>query len=769
MRLVIVTESFLPQVNGVTRTVTAFLEHLQRRGHEALVYAPGHGPYEHAGHSIVRVMGVSGLLYPGLTVAPVAPGMKRTLHRFSPDIVHLASPAALGVYGRYVSRHAGVPVVAHYQTDLLAYAQDYGGSVLAKAVRRIERDFHNRCVATYAPTEVMAAELRRRGFENVSVSGRGVDTVRFRPGRPGAEAARSRWPQGDGPRILCVARLAREKRLDRLVDLAMREPEMRVLLVGDGPCRELLAAAAPPNLALAGALEGDELADVYSAADVFAFPSTTETFGQVVQEAMASGLPVVGVRAGGVAELIDDGRTGVLVEPPGLALPPVAADLARDPQRCHELGAAARRAVEGRDWAVVFDTLLEHYQQLIDASTHRVPRVVRHPAATPLVRTGRSAAFFDVDRTVVSGSCFLALARPAWRAGLISVASVLRAGFHQVWFKARGSASDRRLSRSTRRAASVIAGVGVADVRRVGRRALSTHVLPRVHPAARLAIDAHRRAGDMVFLVSAAPEELVGELASMLDVDGYAGTQAEAARGRYTGRVLRVCHGEGKVRAVEELARTHGIDLARSTAYSDSSSDLGMLRLVGRAVCVNPDARLRSEARRRQWEIRRFDLGDTGPSPTQAPPRGGTTTMPTPATVAERFNAAFNEQNWPAVAALMADDIECITFANAIHRGVDENRVYYATWWNGFPDCRVTAHSLHVDGSTVIEEGTFTGTHRGIFRTPMGEIMPTGRRVQAEYINVLSVERGRVARQRLILDRLDLLDQLGLVPSLIAS
>jgi phosphatidylinositol alpha 1,6-mannosyltransferase len=781
MRMAIVTESFLPQVNGVTRTVTAFLEHLQRRGHEALVYAPGHGPFEHAGHSVVRVMGVSGLLYPGLTVAPLAPGMRRMLHRFSPDIVHLASPAALGVYGRYVARRAGLPVAAHYQTDLVAYAQDYGGSLVAAAVRRVERDFHNRCAATFAPTEAMAAELRRRGFQRVGVSGRGVDTVRFRPGRGGAGAAAARWPAGDGPRILCVARLAREKRLDRLVDLAMREPGLRVLLVGDGPCRELLAGGAPPNLALAGALEGDDLADVYSAADLFAFPSTTETFGQVVQEAMASGLPVVGVRAGGVAELIQDGATGVLVEAPGLALPRAVAELARDPERCRSLGAAARRSVEGRDWAVVFDALLERYQELIEAATRRPPQVVVLPSPAPSRAAGRTAAFFDVDRTVVSGSCFLALARPAWRAGIISLRSVIRAALHQVWFSARGS-SDRRLGRSTRRAASVIAGVEVAEVRRVGRRALATHVLPRVHPAARTAIEAHRRAGDLVFLVSAAPEELVGELATLLQVDGYAGTQAEAARGRYTGRLLRVCHGEGKVHAVQELARSHGIDLASSTAYSDSSSDLGMLRLVGRPVCVNPDSRLRAEARRHRWEIRRFDLGETGPIPTKAPPRlrtvepaatraqlGGTTPMATPTDVAERLNAAFNAKDWPALAALMADDIECITFANAVHRGVDENRAYYATWWNAFPDCRVTAHSLHVDGATVIEEGTFTGIHRGVFRTPMGDISPTGRRVQAEYINVITVERGRVARQRLILDRLDLLDQLGLVPSLVAS
>jgi HAD superfamily hydrolase (TIGR01490 family) len=382
---------------------------------------------------------------------------------------------------------------------------------------------------------------------------------------------------------------------------------------------------------------------------------------------------------------------------------------------------------------------------------------------------------------VVSGSCFLALARPAWRAGLISVGSVLRAALHQVLFSALGGSSDRRLGRSTRRAAAVIAGISVSEVRRVGRRALSTHVLPRVHPAARRAIEAHRRSGDLVFLVSAAPEELVGELATLLCVDGFAGTRAEASNGRYTGRLLRVCHGAGKVAAVEELARSHRVDLARSTAYSDSASDLGMLRIVGHPVCVNPDARLRAEARRRHWEIRRFHLGDTGPPHPPAPPRlravepavrraqKGGTHMTAPTEIAERVNAAFNAKDWPALAGLMADDIECITFANAVHRGVDENRAYYATWWNAFPDCRVTAHSLHIDGNTVIEEGTFTGTHRGVFWSPLGDISPTGRRVQAEYINVITVERGRMARQRLMIDRLDLLDQLGLVPSLVAS
>jgi glycosyltransferase involved in cell wall biosynthesis len=370
MRLAIVSQSFLPRVNGVTRTVMALTPHLHQRGHEAILFAPGEGVGEHDGFEVVRVRGIGTALYPDLTISPVAPGMHRRLRDFDPDIVHLASPAALGVCGARVARRLHLPVAAHYQTDLLAYARAYGGAALALVAGAAERRLHNRCTVTYAPTPAMAAELRRRGFERVRVSGRGVDTMRFRPGRPGALEARRLWPAGTGPLVLCVCRLAREKGLDRVIRLARARPDLRFLVVGTGPLADELRRAAPSTVRLAGLLEGDALADTYSTADVFLHPASTETFGQVIQEAMASGLPVVGVRAGGAGWLVEEGRTGFLADPPGDGLGEVLA-AAVSSADLPAMGAAARRAVAGRSWAAVFDALLEDYTALVRGQSDR--------------------------------------------------------------------------------------------------------------------------------------------------------------------------------------------------------------------------------------------------------------------------------------------------------------------------------------------------------------------------------------------------------------
>jgi phosphatidylinositol alpha 1,6-mannosyltransferase len=167
--------------------------------------------------------------------------------------------------------------------------------------------------------------------------------------------------------VLSVSRLAREKNLDRVVRIAGRHPELRFLIVGDGPVAAELRRDAPPNLALAGLLEGADLADTYAAADVFLHPSTTETFGQVVQEAMAAGLPVVGIRAGGVGWLVDPGRTGVLVDAPGDGLGAALAALVRS-RGLQAMGEAARRAVAGRSWTATMDALLADYAALAGAA-----------------------------------------------------------------------------------------------------------------------------------------------------------------------------------------------------------------------------------------------------------------------------------------------------------------------------------------------------------------------------------------------------------------
>ncbi|MBV8195828.1 MAG: HAD-IB family hydrolase [Candidatus Dormibacteraeota bacterium] len=402
-----------------------------------------------------------------------------------------------------------------------------------------------------------------------------------------------------------MSRLAREKGLDRLIDMCRQRPDFRLLLVGDGPCAAQLEESAPGNVRFTGALVGDALADVYAAAEVFVYGSTTETFGQVIQEAMASALPVVAVGAGGVADLVAHGRTGLLVDPPGDDLGCATAQLVASPGRRRVMSAAAREHVQARSWDSVFGSLLDEYAQLGET-----PRIVPRRRALVGHRRqdgSRPGAFFDIDRTLVHGSCLLALAGPLRRAGLISKRQLVNAVAQQVLFAFSGI-SGPRLTRAAAAVGSVVRGLDRARVRAVGRRSLRTHVAPRLYPAGIRAIEHHRRMGHAVFLVSSAPEELVGELAGMLRVEGFAGTRVEVIDGRYTGRVLELCRGAEKAKAVRELAEEHRIDLDRSWAYADSVTDVAMLQAVGRAVCVNPDRQLLRHARQRGWQVTRATL-----------------------------------------------------------------------------------------------------------------------------------------------------------------
>ncbi len=206
-----------------------------------------------------------------------------------------------------------VPIAAHYQTDLPRYAEHFGlGAFAGMAWRRL-LDIHNSCDINFAPTPSIARELQGRGMQRVQVCGRGVDSTLFNPAQRD-DAFRATITGGDDrPLFLYVGRVSPEKNLATLIAVARALPGFPLLVVGDGPARGAMAAElAGMDVHFTGTLRGDDLARAYASADVFLFPSATETFGQVVREAMASGIPVVGVRAGGVQDLIDDGRTGLL-------------------------------------------------------------------------------------------------------------------------------------------------------------------------------------------------------------------------------------------------------------------------------------------------------------------------------------------------------------------------------------------------------------------------------------------------------------------------
>src|SRR5581483_7216030 len=282
------------------------LAYLKGNGHQALVVAAGPGPDEALGFRVARVAGVRFPLYPELTLSPLAPGLADELRAFRPDVVHLAGPCVLGAAALHAARKLRLPTAAHFQTDIAGYARFFGFPWLAPVLWGYLIAVHNRCLANYAPTETLAGELRQRGMRSVRVSGRGVDTQLFTPSR----VVSCRHD------MLYVGRVSPEKNIDWLIDLVDALPERRLRIVGDGPGRAALERRLEGrNVSFSGFLYGTDLAEAFASAKLFVFPSHTETFGQVVQEAMASGLPVVGVRSGGVADLVQPGETGLLSAP----------------------------------------------------------------------------------------------------------------------------------------------------------------------------------------------------------------------------------------------------------------------------------------------------------------------------------------------------------------------------------------------------------------------------------------------------------------------
>jgi phosphatidylinositol alpha 1,6-mannosyltransferase len=374
VRVAVVTESFLPQVNGVTNSVLHVIAHLRRRGHEALVLAPGAGPDEVDGVPVIRVPALDLAVVDSLPVGVPTPAVRATLEEYRPDVVHLASPFVLGARAITAARKLGAPTVAVYQTDVAGFAASYGVGLTARAAWRWTRRLHARADRTLAPSAWAVGALEAHGVPRVHRWGRGVDTARFRPGCEHADGGRAASalrrelaPRGE-MLIGYVGRLAAEKQVERLAALADL-PGVRVVVVGDGPARERLTELLP-DAAFLGFRGGDDLATAYAALDAFVHTGPHETFCQAVQEAKAAGLPVLAPDAGGVADLVEPGQTGWLFD----ASCPVAGGAALrervrlwrdDPVLRRRMGHAARASTRGRTWPAVCDELLGHYHELV--------------------------------------------------------------------------------------------------------------------------------------------------------------------------------------------------------------------------------------------------------------------------------------------------------------------------------------------------------------------------------------------------------------------
>ncbi|MFE9202056.1 glycosyltransferase family 4 protein [Micromonospora sp. NPDC007230] len=368
MRIAIVTESFPPDVNGVANSVVRTAEHLVARGHEPLVIAPApargrHRPTAPHPYPVVRIPSLPLPRYQGFRLGVPTARLAAALLGHRPDVVHLASPFVLGAAGATLAVRHDLPVVAVYQTDVASYARAYRvGWGEAAAWRRL-REIHNCAQRNLAPSTRAAADLIANGIQRIWLWRRGVDADLFHPTWRSDPLRRALAPGGE-LLVGYVGRLAPEKRVELLAATA-RLPGVRVVVAGDGPARRQLERALP-GVRFLGVQHGEALARLYASLDVFVHTGPHETFGQTLQEAAASGVPVVAPASGGPVDLVESGVTGLLVPPDdGDALAAAVAELVADPDRRTRYGTAARAAVSRRSWSAVGDELVGHYQAAV--------------------------------------------------------------------------------------------------------------------------------------------------------------------------------------------------------------------------------------------------------------------------------------------------------------------------------------------------------------------------------------------------------------------
>ncbi|MBO0812392.1 MAG: glycosyltransferase family 1 protein [Microlunatus sp.] len=380
MKIAIVAESFLPSINGVTHSVLQLLDYLSARGHRPTVIAAADhdatDSYHPAAGPDVPVHRLPALAMPGYTSFRVAVGgsarLCRLLTEIDPDVVHLASPFVLGWRAIVAADRLRLPTVAVYQTEVPAYAARYGIPAAEPMLWRRVVDIHDRATLTLAPSSFSCAELESRGVPRVRRWGRGVDGRRFHPRHRDQAWRREVAPDGEVI-IGYVGRLAAEKQVDDLAVLADL-PNTRLVITGDGPYADRLRSLLPTAV-FTGFLGGHDLARLMAGLDVFVHPGEAETFCQTIQEAMASGVPVVAVGRGGPLDLVDHSRTGWLYRPGDLeSLRARVADLAGDTRKRLVFGETARRRVENSSWAAVCDELMAHYRDAVLENQRGVTR-----------------------------------------------------------------------------------------------------------------------------------------------------------------------------------------------------------------------------------------------------------------------------------------------------------------------------------------------------------------------------------------------------------
>jgi glycosyltransferase involved in cell wall biosynthesis len=369
VKIAFFTETFLPKVDGIVTRLTKTVQYLVAAGDEVLIFCPEGAPDSHMGAGVVGVPALPLPLYPELKLALPRPAVSEALERFGPDLVHVVNPAVLGLGGIWLARSRGMPLVASYHTHLPKYLEHYGMGMLEPLLWELLKAAHNQAQLNLCTSTAMVGELRDKGIQHTALWQRGVDTELFRP-ELRCEAMRSRLhgPYDDtGNLLLYIGRLSAEKQIERIRPVLEAIPSARLALVGDGPQRQQLERAFEGTATtFVGYLAGEELASAYASGDAFLFPSSTETLGLVLLEAMAAGCPVVGANRGGIPDIVNDGVNGCLYDPDTPASFTTAVQrLLGSPQTRRELRQAARQEAERWGWAGATEQLRGYYRQVL--------------------------------------------------------------------------------------------------------------------------------------------------------------------------------------------------------------------------------------------------------------------------------------------------------------------------------------------------------------------------------------------------------------------
>jgi phosphatidylinositol alpha 1,6-mannosyltransferase len=388
MRVLYCTDTYPPQVNGVSIVTALSVSGMTRLGWECAVVAPRYPAATHAiwndtrpnqGKAAEAILSIPSVPLPGYSEVRLAMPNPRPVHRlvrsFRPDLIHCATEFSVGRMGQLAAAKAGLPVVSSYHTDFARYADAYGKSWLRETVSAYLGRFHRRSRRVYTPSTVSREDVLQLGAPDVEVWGRGVDAEIFHPARRTAEG-RSALGLGDRFTFLYVGRLAAEKRPDQIVDAFRLAREMlppdsiRLVMAGTGPCEADLRAAAPPGVNFLGFLDRKtRLPALYADCDAFVFASLTETLGLVVLEAMASGLPVIAAPAGGVRDHLRDGQNG-LAYPAGSAdaMARAMVQLVQDVALAKRLSAGARATAEQLTWDREIERLDRSYREVCEVA-----------------------------------------------------------------------------------------------------------------------------------------------------------------------------------------------------------------------------------------------------------------------------------------------------------------------------------------------------------------------------------------------------------------